>query len=79
MITPIQCKMARVALGWTAATLARAAQVGVATVNRFEAGSGANIPATLAAIERALEAAGVEFIAENGGGAGARLRKGTPS
>jgi hypothetical protein len=29
----------------------------------------------LAAIQRALEAAGVEFIAENGGGAGARLKK----
>jgi ribosome-binding protein aMBF1 (putative translation factor) len=75
MITRIQCKMARVALGWNAATLAKAAQVGVATVNRFEAGSGANIPSTLAAMERALEAAGVEFIDENGGGAGVRLRK----
>lgn len=31
--------------------------------------------ATLAAIRAALEAAGVEFIAENGGGAGVRLRK----
>jgi hypothetical protein len=30
-------------------------------------------------IRRALEAAGVEFIPENGGGAGVRLRKGTPS
>ena len=28
-----------------------------------------------AAIQRALEAAGVEFIPENGGGAGVRLRK----
>jgi transcriptional regulator with XRE-family HTH domain len=67
--------MARVALGWNAAKLAGVARVGVATVNRFEAGTGAPIPATLAAIERALEAAGVEFIAENGGGAGVRLRK----
>jgi transcriptional regulator with XRE-family HTH domain len=68
--------MARVALGWSAAKLAEAAQVGVATVNRFEAGAGATIPATLAAIERALETGGIEFISENGGGAGARLRKG---
>jgi hypothetical protein len=28
-----------------------------------------------AAVRRALEAAGVEFIAENDGGAGVRLRK----
>jgi transcriptional regulator with XRE-family HTH domain len=68
--------MARVALGWSAAKLAEAAHVGIATVNRFEAGANTPIPATLAAIERALEAAGVEFIDENGGGAGVRLRKG---
>jgi hypothetical protein len=33
----------------------------------------------LAAIRRALESAGVEFIAENGGGVGLRLRKRAPS
>jgi len=33
-------------------------------------------PRTIAAIRAALESAGVEFIAENGGGAGVRLRKG---
>jgi hypothetical protein len=33
------------------------------------------MPANAAAVQRALEAAGVEFIAENGGGAGVRLRK----
>ena len=66
--------MARAALGWSAAKLAEAAQVGIATVNRFEAGAATSIPATLAAIERALEAAGVEFIDENGGGRGVRLR-----
>jgi transcriptional regulator with XRE-family HTH domain len=76
MINFVQCKMARVGLGWNATRLAEAAQVGVATVNRFEAGVGTIIPATLAAIERALEAAGVEFIDENGGGPGVRLRKG---
>ncbi len=30
------------------------------------------------AVRRALEAAGVEFIDENGGGPGVRLRKGQP-
>jgi transcriptional regulator with XRE-family HTH domain len=75
MINSVQCKMARAALGWNAAALAKAANVGVATVNRFEAGAATPIPATLSAIRSALEAAGVEFIPENGGGAGVRLRK----
>ncbi len=70
--------MARAALGWSTIDLARKADVGVATVNRFETGQATTIPATLAAIQRALEAAGVEFIPENGGGAGVRLRKELP-
>jgi transcriptional regulator with XRE-family HTH domain len=75
MINFTQCKMARAALGWNAAKLAEAANVGVATVARLEAGTATPIPATLAAIQRALEVAGVEFIPENGGGVGVRLRK----
>jgi transcriptional regulator with XRE-family HTH domain len=55
--------------------LATAAGVGVATVNRFEIGKHIATAETLAAIRTALESAGVEFIAENGGGAGVRLRK----
>jgi transcriptional regulator with XRE-family HTH domain len=56
--------MARVALGWNAAKLADAACVGVATVNRFEAGAANPIPATLSAIQRALETAGVRFTVD---------------
>jgi len=67
--------MARAALDWNAQQLADAASVGVATVNRFERGQRATIEATIEAMQRALEAAGVEFIPENGGGAGVRLRK----
>jgi hypothetical protein len=47
----------------------------VATVNRFETERAAPTRATVAAIQRALEAAGVQFIAENGGGPGVRLAK----
>lgn len=47
----------------------------VATIADFEVGRRTPMPRTLAAIRTALEAAGVEFIAENGGGAGVRLRK----
>jgi transcriptional regulator with XRE-family HTH domain len=70
----VQCKMARVALGLGVRELAELAQVAPATVSRLEAGEELK-PRTVAAIRAALEAAGVEFIAENGGGPGVRLRK----
>lgn len=66
--------MARAALGWTVKRLATGAQVGTATINRFELGQAVPIPATLAAIRRALEAAGVEFL----DGGGVRLRNQAP-
>jgi hypothetical protein len=55
--------------------LARLAEVAVATLADFEVGRRRPHPRTLIAIRAALEAAGVEFIEENGGGAGVRLRK----
>ena len=45
------------------------------TVRNFELEKSTPQRASLDVIRRALEAAGVEFIAENGGGAGVRLRK----
>jgi transcriptional regulator with XRE-family HTH domain len=66
--------MARAALKWGVRDVAREAKVSPATVTRIEADQPANA-STLAAIRAALEAAGVEFIAENGGGPGVRLRK----
>lgn len=66
--------MARAALGLGVRELAQAAEVSPETVVRLEQGETLR-PRTLAAIRAALEAAGVEFIAENGGGAGVRLRK----
>jgi len=71
---PVQSKMARAALGLGVRELAAAAQVSPDTIARLERGETLH-PRTLAAIRSALEAAGVEFIAENGGGPGVRLRK----
>ncbi|ROQ01133.1 helix-turn-helix protein [Stella humosa] len=71
----VQCKMARAALGMGVRDLAAAAAVSPDTIARLERGE-TLYPRTIAAIRNALEAAGVEFIAENGGGAGVRLRKG---
>jgi hypothetical protein len=62
---------------WSALDLAKSSKVGVATIRRVEVVDG-EIPVTLAneaALRQALEAAGVEFIDENGGGPGVRLRK----
>ena len=66
--------MARAALDWSTTDLARAANVGVNSVNRFETGRDARI-STVEKLRSALEAAGVVFIAENGGGAGVRFRE----
>ena len=66
--------MARAALKLGVRDVAKAANVSPATVTRVEADQPANA-STFAAIRSALEAAGVEFIAENGGGAGVRMKK----
>lgn len=76
MATPDQIRAARALLGKSQPDVAVAAGVSTMTLKRAE-GSG-QPPASLeavAAIRAALETAGVEFIAENGGGAGVRLRK----
>lgn len=69
-----QCKMARAATGLGVRELAALAGVAQATVSRLERGEDLK-PATVDTIRAALEGAGVEFIPENGGGAGVRLRK----
>jgi transcriptional regulator with XRE-family HTH domain len=74
MITADQCRMGRAALNWTARDLADAAKVGINTVTRFEAGAEA-LMSTAEKLQRALEKAGVEFIAADGGGPGVRLKK----
>lgn len=73
-------RAARGLVRWSADALAKEAKLGVATVRRAESADGlpSITPANLAAIRAALEAAGVEFIAENGGGPGVRLRKAAP-
>jgi hypothetical protein len=45
------------------------------TITNIEVGRYAGDPDTLSKIESVLKRAGVEFIDENGGGAGVRLRK----
>jgi len=76
-LTSGQIRAARALLRWSAEDLARASTVGVATIRRAELVEGEtsmNAPNDKA-IRQALEAAGIVFIEENGGGAGLRLRK----
>jgi transcriptional regulator with XRE-family HTH domain len=75
VITPAQCRAARGLIDWSQSQLAQAAGLGTRIVREFEAGRSAPFLKKLVAIQRALEAAGVEFIPENGSGAGVRLRK----
>ncbi|GGC64026.1 transcriptional regulator [Siccirubricoccus deserti] len=75
-LLPQQVRAGRALVDWSQSRLAEGAGVSLSTIKDFEAGRREPIRASLAAIRSALEAAGVEFIAENGGGAGVRLRKG---
>jgi transcriptional regulator with XRE-family HTH domain len=70
----VQLKMARAAVGWGVRELAKKAGVTANTVTRIENGADAK-QSTMDRLQHALEAAGIEFIQENGGGPGVRLRK----
>ena len=79
-ISSAQMRAARALLRWSALDLAKASRVGVATIRRVEVVEG-EIPVTQAneaALRQALESAGVEFIDDNGGGPGVRLKKRSP-
>jgi transcriptional regulator with XRE-family HTH domain len=71
-----QVKAARVLKGWSQEQLAAAAAVSIPTIKRLEAQDGPmrGRAETGSKIRAALEVAGVEFIDENGGGSGVRLR-----
>lgn len=74
ILSPVQCRMAMAGVGFGTADLAEKAKVSPNTITRFLRGDPLK-ERTVDAIRAALEAAGVEFIEENGGGAGVRLRK----
>jgi transcriptional regulator with XRE-family HTH domain len=78
MIFAPQIRAGRALLGWSQLELAEAASVGVATVRRLEAAE-TQIRGSVESvwkIQQALEAAGVEFIREEGGkGPGVRLKQ----
>lgn len=74
-MTSAQVRMARAALNWTVRDLAEATGLHRNTISNLEVGRYAGDPETLALIRTVFVRAGVEFIEENGGGAGVRLRR----
>ena len=70
-------RAARSLLRWDQRDLEAASSVSLPTIKRLESKPGimAAHPATLLALRRAFETAGIEFIDENGGGPGVRLKK----
>ena len=76
-LTSAQIRAARALIRWSAEELAQQSALGLATIRRAELADH-KTSMTIAndlAVRRALENAGVEFIDENGGGTGVRLKK----
>lgn len=72
-----QIRGARALLRWSASDLAKASSVGANTIRRAEVEDGilSMTAANQRAVRQALEDAGIQFIEQNGGGPGVRLRK----
>ena len=77
VITSEVIRAARALLRWDQRNLAEASSISLPTIKRLESKPGAleAHTSTVAALIRALENAGIQFIDENGGGPGVRLRK----
>jgi len=74
-MSPAQCRAGRALLDMTQSQLAELATLGLSTVVDFEKGRRQVSQSAVETIQSALERAGVDFIEENGGGSGVRLRK----
>jgi transcriptional regulator with XRE-family HTH domain len=72
-----QIKAARALLEWSQEALAEASNVSLPTVKRLEAAKGqlGGRSDTVRKLVAAIQSAGVEFLEENGGGPGVRLRR----
>ena len=75
IVSCVQIKMARSALGWSTQKLSDESGVSARTLNRIETDEGflSATTANLKLVEITLQAAGVEFIGEAGDGPGVRL------
>lgn len=74
MITGLQVKLGRTALGISLKIMEEKTGITANTINRYENGADA-LGSTIQKLQSYLEKSGVEFIPENGGGVGVRLKK----
>jgi ribosome-binding protein aMBF1 (putative translation factor) len=74
VLTAAQCRAARALIDWSLAQLSQSASIDVNTIAEFESGTREADETTRRRLRATMEAAGVMFIAENGGGAGVRLQ-----
>lgn len=76
-MTPEQMRAARAILKWSARELAEKVGLALTTIQRMENDGGTEnaLNKNVTVIQKTFEDAGIEFIPENGGGAGVRLRK----
>jgi predicted transcriptional regulator len=77
LVTTRQIKAARALLAWSQADLADHSGISEPTIARLESVDGelGGREDTTQKLRAAIETAGIEFIAQNGGGPGVRLRK----
>jgi len=75
MINNLQARAGRALAGLSQSQLAKLAKINTRTLMDFESGKREPIQATLQSIQSVLENEGIEFIPENGGGAGVRLKR----
>ena len=73
-LTAAQCRAGRALIDWSQAQLSQSAAIDVQTIADFERRVRSVDETTRRRLRATLEAAGVMFISENGGGAGARLK-----
>jgi hypothetical protein len=73
-LTSAQCRAARALIDWSQAQLSQSASIDINTIADFERRFRAADETTRRRLRATLEAAGVVFISENGGGAGVRLK-----
>jgi hypothetical protein len=73
-LTAAQCRAGRALIDWSQAQLSQSASIDIQTITDFEKRFRAADETTRRRLRATLEAAGVVFISENGGGAGVRLK-----
>ena len=77
MMIASQIRAARALISWEQTRLSKASGLAIGTIRRMESSDGyvRGIAENVWKVQRALEDAGIEFIDENGGGPGVRLKR----